>query len=288
MIDISKFTVESLACADLQSLRKCLNTSFKNYYTPIQFTKDQFSDKLITEAIDLKLSFGVFLKDELVGFILNGIEGNHNQKWAYNTANCILPEYRGYKLSYLLFQHSIQQLTLEGITKIMLEVIEQNFAAIKVYEHYGFAVNRKLNSYQGTPVFKDAPPVEIETLVAPDWELINKNCEWKPSWQYNTNCIKRDQSNYTLQVALHNKKKVAYCISNFETGTVAHFGCCEPDCKEIYLTALFRQVSGLNSAQSISVINVDANALYANTFLLSLGMSRKFTSCEMELALDNS
>jgi hypothetical protein len=47
-------------------------------------------------------------------------------------------------------------------------------------------------------------------------------------------------------------------------------------------------VGALNSAQTISVINVDANALYANTFLLSIGMSRKFTSCEMELVLDNA
>lgn len=285
MMQASQFTVQSLACIDLQSLRNCFNASFKNYYIPFQLSKEEFSEKLITEAIDLKLSFGIFIGDELVGFILNGIDISGVQKIAYNAASGILPEYRGIKLSYLLYEHSIQQLKQEGVSKIILEVVEQNIPAKKIYEHFSFTVTRKLNSYMGRPVLHEMQPIEIETLTSPDWDLIRKNCEWKPSWQYNTNCIKRGQSNYTLQVACNNKEPVAYCISNFNTGTVAHFGGSEIDCKEKYLAALFRQVNGVNNNQHTSVINVDNNALYANTFLLSIGLSRFFTSCEMELTL---
>jgi len=285
MIHTSQITVQSLACVDVQTLRSCFNAAFKNYYTPIQLTREQFADKIITEAIDLKLSFGIFDGDELVGFILNGIDIAGNQKVTYNAGSGILPEYRGYKLSYLLYEHSIKQLKEAGVTKIILEVIEQNIPAIKIYQHFGFVVTRKLNSYMGKPVLREQLPVEIETLASPDWELIRKNCEWKPSWQYSTNCIKRAQSNYTLQVASSNKLPVAYCISNFSTGTIAHFGCSEIDAKEKYLSALFKQVNGLNNNQYTSVINVDTNALYANTFLLSIGLSRYFTSCEMELVL---
>lgn len=284
-MDIAQITVQPLACVDMQALRSCFNASFSNYYKPVQFSREQFSDKVITEAIDLKLSFGVFNADELVGFILNGIDGTGNQKIAYNTANGILPEYRGYELSYLLYKNSIEQLKQAGITKILLEVIEQNIPAIKIYQSFGFITTRKLNSYKGVPVLNELQPIEIETLPTPDWELIQKNCEWKPSWQFSTNSIKRAQSNYTQQVAFSNNKPVAYCISNFDTGTVAHFGCCALDCKEIFLASLFSQVRAGSTNQHISVINVDSNALYANTFLLSIGMSRSFTSCEMELAL---
>jgi ribosomal protein S18 acetylase RimI-like enzyme len=285
MIQTSQLTVQSLACVDVQTLRNCFNAAFKNYYTSLQLSREQFADKLITEAIDLKLSFGLFDGDELVGFILNGIDVAGNQKLTYNAASGILPEYRGHKLSYLLYEHSIEQLKKAGISRIILEVIEQNIPAITIYEHFGFSVKRKLNSYTGKPVLREMPPVEIETLASPDWELIRKNCEWKPSWQYSTNCIKRAQSNYTLQVASSNKQPVAYCISNFSTGTIAHFGCSEVDAKEKYLSALFMQVNGPNNNHCTSVINVDTNALYANTFLLSIGLSRYFTSCEMELVL---
>ena len=285
MIHTSQITVQSLACIDVQILRNCFNAAFKNYYVPIQLSRELFADKLITEAIDLKLSFGIFDGDELVGFILNGIDVTGNQRSAYNTASGILPEYRGYKLSYLLYEYSIQELTKSGITKIILEVIEQNLPAMRIYQHFGFIVTRKLNSYMGRPVLRELQPIEIETLAHPDWELIRKNCEWKPSWQYSTNCIKRAQSNYTLQIASSNKQPVAYCISNFNTGTIAHFGCTEIDSKEKYLSALFKQVNGVNNNQCTSVINVDTNALYANTFLLSIGLSRFFTSCEMELVL---
>ncbi|MEO5890763.1 MAG: GNAT family N-acetyltransferase [Ferruginibacter sp.] len=285
MIHTSQIAVQSLACIDVQTLRNCFNAVFKNYYTPLQLSREQFADKLITEAVDLKLSFGIFDGEELVGFILNGIDTAGAQKVTYNAASGIMPEYRGYKLSYLLYEHSIQQLKQAGVNKIILEVIEQNIPALKIYEHFGFAVTRKLNSYTGKPVLREMLPVEIETLASPDWELIKKNCEWEPSWQYSTNCIKRAQSNYTLQVASSNKLPVAYCISNFSTGTIAHFGCSEIDAKEKYLSALFNQVNGVNNNQYTSVINVDTNALYANTFLLSIGLSRFFTSCEMELIL---
>ncbi|MEJ7586374.1 MAG: GNAT family N-acetyltransferase [Ferruginibacter sp.] len=284
MIHTSRIAVQSLACIDVQTIRNCFNAVFKNYYIPLQLSREQFADKLITEAVDLKLSFGIFDGDELAGFILNGIDLAGNQKVTYNAASGILPEYRGYKLSYRLYEHSIQQLKQAGINKIILEVIEQNAPAIKIYQHFGFMVTRKLNSYMGRPVLREPVPVEIETLASPDWELIRKNCEWKPSWQFSTNCIKRAQSNYTLQVASYNNQPVAYCISNFSTGTIAHFGCSEIDAKEKYLSALFMQVNGVNN-QYTSVINVDTNALYANTFLLSIGLARFFTSCEMELVL---
>ena len=285
MIHPAQVTVQSLACVDLQTLRNCFNSAFKNYYKPVQLSRDQFAEKLITEAIDLKLSFGIFEADELVGFILNGIDIAANQKIAYNAASGILPEYRGYKLSYPLFEENIQQLKQAGVNKIILEVIEQNEAALKVYQHFGFTVTRKLNTYCGKPLLRDLLPVEIETMPAPDWDLIKRSCEWKPSWQYSTNCIKRAQSNYTLQVATSNNQAVAYCFANFTTGTIAHFGCSNIDCKEMYLSALFKQVHSENPDHYTSVLNVDTNAQYANTFLLSIGLSRRFTSSEMELVL---
>ncbi len=285
MMPNSHITVQSLACTDIQSLRNCFNASFKKYYIPLQLTKEQFADKINAEAIDLKLSFGIFDEDELVGFILHGIDTIGNQKVAYNAGTGILPEYRGYKLSYLLYEHSIAQLRNAGITKTILEVVEQNMPAIKTYLRVGFSVTRKLNSYQGKPVLHEVMPIDIETLHAPDWGLIKKSCEWDPSWQYNTNCIKRTQSSYTLQVAHFDKQPVAYCISNFATGNIAHFGCCDIDSKEQYLAALFSQVNSINSDHVTSVINVDTNALYANTFLLSIGLSRLFTACEMEMVL---
>ena len=92
----SHIFAQSLACVDVQTLRNCFNAAFNNYYTPVNLSRQQFSDKLITEAIDLKLSFGIFDTDELVGFILNGIDMSGTQRVAYIAASGILPEYRGY------------------------------------------------------------------------------------------------------------------------------------------------------------------------------------------------
>ncbi|MEO6231972.1 MAG: N-acetyltransferase [Ferruginibacter sp.] len=286
MMPHSQINVQSLACVDIQDLKNCFNAAFQKYFVPSLLSHEQFAEKLTTEAIDLKLSFGLFDEDELVGFILYGIDNIGNQKLAYNSGIGILPEYRGYKLSYLLFEQSAVQLKMAGISKIRLEVIEQNAAALRIYQRIGFSITRRLNSYHGKPILNEIDTIEIETLLVPDWELIKRNCEWNPSWQYSTNCIKRAQSKYTLQVARYDKVPVGYCISNFNTGRVAHFGCCNDiEDKEKYLGALFSRVNGFNGDHFISVVNVDTNALYANTFLLSIGLSRLNTSCEMELTL---
>ena len=145
----SHITVQPLACTDVQTLRNCFNASFQQYYVPLQLNKQEFADKITTEAIDLKLSFGIFDEDQLVGFILHGIDNVGNQKIAYNAGTGILPEYRGHKLSYLLYEYSIGQLKKAGVTKTILEVVEQNMPAIKSYVRMGFQVTRKLNSYQG-------------------------------------------------------------------------------------------------------------------------------------------
>src|SRR5678809_1467020 len=105
MMPDSHITVQSLACTDVQILRNCFNSCFQHYYVPLQFGKEQFADKITTEAIDLKLSFGLFDDDTLIGFIIHGIDTVGNQKVAYNAGIGILPEYRGYKLSYLLYEH---------------------------------------------------------------------------------------------------------------------------------------------------------------------------------------
>lgn len=285
MLIASDTSIHTLASIDMQTLRTCFNESFKQYYVPLQLCPFQFAEKLQAEAIDLNLSFGIFIEDKLAGFILNGIDIVDNKKCAYNAGTGILPQYRGDRLSYLLYEHCIERLRKAGVTRIVLEVIEQNAAAIKTYERLGFTVTRKLNSYKGRPPLVLPRPVKTETIPFLLWDLLQVKCEWKPSWQFNMRSIKRLQNKYTLQVAFCNDKWVAYCISNLNTGRIAHFGCDEINNKQRYLTALFKEVNDANRLNTLSIVNVDSNAFYSNTFLLSLGMQRFITSSEMEMRL---
>lgn len=100
-----KITFRSLAYTDIETLLNCFNGSFKNYYVPLQLTKEQLVGKLYAEAIDMKLSFGAFDTENLVAFILHGLDTVDNKRVAYNGGTGVLPAYRGKQLSYILYEY---------------------------------------------------------------------------------------------------------------------------------------------------------------------------------------
>lgn len=261
---------DSLAYTDIDSLLNCFNESFKVYYVPLQLNKEQLSDKIYAEAIDMKLSFGAFVEGELVGFILNGIDVLDGKRVAYNAGTGVLPDHRGQKLSIRLSEYCIKKLGKNGIERSLLDVISENTIAIRSYKRMGFSPLRKMISYKGK-LPSSAEPDAVGTTV--DWELADKMCAWKPAWQYNNNTLRRAWNNYNF-ITSGTGASSAYCIVNRKNGRVAHFG---GDRKK--LEQLFKWLSK-EIENPLVVIHVDENS-WANEFLLSLGLEVLITSLEM-------
>src|SRR6187402_1352190 len=95
------------------------NLSFSDYIVPLQLTEQQFKDKIFAEDIHLEWSFGAFVDDKLVGFILHGFRNN----MLYNAGTGVIPEYRGNKITQKLYAYTLEKAKLENITSIQLEVI---------------------------------------------------------------------------------------------------------------------------------------------------------------------
>jgi len=264
----------SLAYTDIESLLGCFNESFKNYFVPLHLSKEQLTDKIFAEGIDMKMSFGAFAGNELVGFILNAVDVIDNKTVAYNAGTGVVAAYRGKNLSFSLYEYCIQQLQNIGIKKFTLEVIAENIPAIKTYEKNGFNRTRNLISYKGKPQC-DQHSIEIINNRKTDWDLVNQLRMWEPSWQYNNKTIQRAANNYSFLSTANNE---AYCIVNQKNGRVAHFGSKE----EKYLHALFAWMAE-NIESHLTIINIDETAALANSFVASTGFEKFITQYEMEL-----
>lgn len=282
MINNSQITFQSLASTDIETLLQCFNESFKNYYVPLQLTKEQLADKIYGDAIDLKLSFGAFDNNQLVAFILTGVDTVDDQLVAYNAGTGVLPGYRGRKLSYSLYEYSIQQLKNHGIKKCILEVIDQNMPAIKTYGNIGFSTKRKLISYKGKPECITDPSIEIKPIQQPDWKMVEEMCDWQRSWQYNNNTLKRIWNNYTMLIADADNNAEAYCIVSFKNGRIAHFGSSSNDPR--FLSSLFAHL-GETLDTPLIIINIDEKAEAANTFTSSIKLEKFIIQNEMEMDL---
>lgn len=279
MTNYPDITYDSLAYIDIESLNSVFNESFKNYFVPLHLTTEQLLARIYAEAIDLKLSYGAFHNKNLVAFILHGIDTLDNEKVAHNAGTGVLPEHRGKGLSLSLYEYAISDLKKNGFNNSTLEVFVDNLPAIKTYERIGFTPVRKLLCYKGNTKSKIDLSVEIRMLPEPDWYLVEDTCEWRRSWQYNNNTLRRGWNNFVMLTAQTEGAVKAYCIVNMKNGRVANFGVINNNSFN-YVSALFEYIERTINLP-LMIINIDESAQESNTYLNSIGFQQFLPSYEM-------
>jgi len=66
---------------------------------------------------------------------------------AFDDGTGIIKEYRGQGIAGKMFKYALVKIKKRGITKFMLEVLQENRAAIRAYQKEGFEIKRELNCY---------------------------------------------------------------------------------------------------------------------------------------------
>jgi len=141
--------IRNLANTDIATIVECMTESFQNYFVKIPFEVDFWAKRYDAARVDYALSFGAFDHDKLVAFIIQGVDFHNDEKTAFNTGTGVIEEYRGQKLVDQLYDYAFPVLKENGITKCLLEVIEQNHRAVRVYERIGFEKDRFLRCFSG-------------------------------------------------------------------------------------------------------------------------------------------
>ena len=121
-----------------------LNLGFFDYLVPIQLDLPHFHEMLRTADIDVSLSQVVFRGSEAVGVALIARRG-----WSSRLAGMsIVPKARGQKVGQWLMEQLIEQAKDRGDHRMELEVIQQNEAAVRLYQKVGFRTMRQLFGYR--------------------------------------------------------------------------------------------------------------------------------------------
>jgi ribosomal protein S18 acetylase RimI-like enzyme len=127
----------------LESLAEHLHCAFQNYIVPIHFTPEVVAGMIRAEAIDLSACRLILREEETVGIALIARRGKRSRLAAFALA----PEARrqgvGRKAMELLLEEARQR----GEQEMVLEVVEQNTAGVRLYEGLGFRKERRLVGY---------------------------------------------------------------------------------------------------------------------------------------------
>ena len=124
----------------MPDLVRFLNRGFEGYLVPIQFDTDTFLNMLRKDGIDLTASRVLIANDRPSGIALIARRG-----WASRLAAMgIEKETRGRRAGSWFMDELIDEACQRGEREMVLEVIEQNEPAVKLYQKSGFQTVRRL------------------------------------------------------------------------------------------------------------------------------------------------
>lgn len=126
----------------LSDLVKVLNRGFEEYFIPIHFSIDMFSNMLRKDGIDLVDSRVLLADNQTCGIAL--IARRRSSHASRVAAMGIAREARGKGAGSWFMKELIDNACERGDREMALEVIEQNEPAVKLYRKYGFENIRRL------------------------------------------------------------------------------------------------------------------------------------------------
>jgi ribosomal protein S18 acetylase RimI-like enzyme len=267
------------------TLLDTFNAAFADYFVKLELTEEKLQNKLRSDRIDLALSAGAFKDEQLVGFILHGVDIINDKKIIYNAGTGVIPEYRGKQLTRAMYRFMLPALKAENATKCILEVIDRNRPALKVYSELGFTLKRDLLCFKGKVETTDAQKKYlIKKIDLPQEELIRSFWDWSPSWQNSIAALKIINENNRTIGCYRDNVLVGYLNWNPLNNRIAQFAIDKNYRRLGIARELFQYVQETNNSE-ITIINVDKRSDHTLKFLGSIGLNPFITQYEMELTI---
>ncbi|HET7898308.1 MAG TPA: GNAT family N-acetyltransferase, partial [Flavisolibacter sp.] len=229
--------IRTLAHTSISDITNTFNEAFSDYIIPLQFTEDGMRTKLKGEGVVPAFSIGAFDGDKLVGLILHGVDEINGIKTVYNAGTGVIPSYRGRGLTTAMYRFAIPLLRNAGIYHHVLEVIESNGTAKKIYDAVGFQTVRTLAAFRSTAPIAEAPDVSFRELDSLPSEAAFASME--PAWQNSTASINRDTESHQLIGAFYHNQLVGYAAYSPSAGRVKQCAVLPSFRRQKIATALF-------------------------------------------------
>lgn len=192
---MSHLTMNAVAIAPLTATRfmdlhRCWCAAFTDYKIPLDIPVEELRIRLDQDGYSPEMSAAAHVGKKMVGFWLTGVRELDGKKMAYDAGTAVVPDWRGRGVSKLLAQQIESRMREFGVRRYILEVFDDNVAAIKLYQRNGFQRMRQLNAYRLKPfAIKHQSYGAVRARGASLSEayacrdLLNYAPSWQNSWQ---------------------------------------------------------------------------------------------------------
>ncbi|MBZ4416996.1 GNAT family N-acetyltransferase [Myxococcus sp. RHSTA-1-4] len=142
----------------LRALSTLFARSFEGYFVTVPDAPALFDARVRSEHISLADSRVARVDGAPVGLVLMARRGRVSRVAGMG----IVPSHRNRKLGGGMLRPLMEEARARGDARMLLEVIEQNAPAVKLYERLGFQRVRRLVGFIGTPAPEPASLEEVE------------------------------------------------------------------------------------------------------------------------------
>ena len=272
--------VDNLSDITSDELLDCFLASFENYFVKMSPDRTYYMERWKASKVDFNLSYGMFDKGKLVGFIIHAIDTKDGILTAYNAGTGVLPEYRGQRIVKSIYAYAFKELAKKGVQKTMLEVITQNLAAIRAYESIGFEICKHYRCYNGIISPTNSPDFQLEKRSPENipWEDLPNQGSY--SWENQKEAILN--GNYQFFHVLNNGIPESYFIIHAENPSIAQFDLLHNSSDEAWqrLFSAIREIS-----DKIKINNIDSSLVDKIEILRDMGLENPINQYEMDIEL---
>lgn len=270
--------IATLEDTGLVEIHRAFLSAFSDYQVPMDMPLDAFTHHLESNSYLPSLSLGAFTQDGLAGFILSG----RRKDRLYDCGTGILASHRGCGLGGRLFDSLLPLARDAGIRQCVLEVLQENEAAVRLYTGRGFRISRELKcTVSGERVESSGWPVSRTASLDRD------ECRqlWDgqgPSWQYDFDSLLPFPGRWIFLEARDDSGLIGYAVSS-PGGSLCQLAV-RRDMRGLGIgRALTAAAQSLSDTGRLRMNNVGDEGLYG--FLLHLGFRPAAMQWEMTLDL---
>lgn len=245
-------------------------------------TEEEFDVRLHQKLhIDYLLSAGAFDGNEMIGFILHASNIYEGIPTAFNGGTGVIPGFRNQRTGEELYEFLLPKIAEKSIARILLEVIDTNEQAIRLYEKIGFRFRRKFLCYklEDPSFFSNVEDITIEGST----QDINEDfADFEPSFVDSRNQLLRGKE--TVLLAKKENEITGYVVFQPIFGRISQIAISRQHRKEGFGKILLKGVLS-RTKKKLTVINVPENEYGFQQFLSTCGFENQVNQFEMELII---
>lgn len=272
--------IKNLAQTDLESIVECFLNAFSEYFIQLPAETSYWAGRFHLARVDYSLSFGVFDDEKLVAFIMNGIDLHEGKLTAFNTGTGVISEYRNQQLVDKMYDFGLPFFKERGIEKCVLEVVQKNDRAIRVYERIGFEKTRDYWCFRGE-IKSENPGVEAREISFEAMRKFSNPNSHFYSWDNQDHAIELSREDCRFYEVFDEKaEKIGFFIFNPRLSFLAQIEIFDTNKPENWqkLFAGARQVGG-----TVKINNVDARRRDLISAIIAAGLDNHINQYEMEM-----